>query len=65
MQLRMEFGTITGLSEIRSLKNEWSAWAEKVINFAKLEAPSRPAIGRLLTELESTDEFTEERGNFN
>ena len=55
LQMRREFQMITGVDDAKSLKDEWSEWMQKIIEVAKVESTSRPAIRQLLLDLESID----------
>lgn len=48
---------------MKSLKSEWSNWSEKVLQFGKLEAKSRPAISNLIEMIDVPyDSIYSERG---
>ena len=55
LQMRREFQMITGVDDAKSLKDEWCEWMQKIIEVAKVESTSRPAIRQLLLDLESVD----------
>ena len=47
------------MDNVKSLKEEWPVWVEKLVKFAKVEAVSRPTIKKLLSEMDNSDDISE------
>lgn len=61
--MHKEFRAILSLEDkISSLKKEWPLWVEKLLKFAKIESSSRPALKKLIDELETTVDVDKKEG---
>lgn len=65
LQLHKEFRSVIDKENYKPFKEEWPMWISKVIDFARLEARSRPLIGKLLQKLDSASELECMGGKYN